>query len=390
MGRAFQLHTENGATSASDAAIDRLLYLGITHQSASLCIRELLHTEKNIWQQISKTYSYHGASELLVLSTCDRFEIYVIDRQKSSDDWLATIARLFGLSPHFLSPYTKSLTGERAARHLLRVAAGMESRIIGEPHILSQLREAFNKAKKVGTVGATLSALCRSAIHTGKRVRKETNINRHRQSIVSLTIQNMKQTLRRGTPHRIAIVGTGTLATGFAAAMKDKANNLIVVSESIDRARTLANAAGASAWTRHEFLSQLPTIDAVVMCTTCSSYVLSREIIASSASDDLCIWDLSSPRSVEPSVNNLKGIKLTHLDELVQDLPVRQEELIACDVIVGQELSRLMDWSIHRRVAPKISRLIKSTHHQANQAGQVIDTRRLHHQIMRLKQEAAA
>jgi len=390
MGRAFQLLDEHGSACVGEPAIDRLLYLGVTHQSAPLAIRELLHTDQDLGLQFAAACGDRGLSSLLVLSTCDRFEIYIFSSVKPLNDWLAITARVFGLSPACLAPYVSMFTGACAARHLLRVAAGMESRIIGEPHILCQLRHAFQKAKKIGTVGATLSTLCRSAIHTGKRVRKETDINRHRQSIVSLTIQDLQRTLRPRSHKRIAIVGTGTLATGFVAAMKDETNHLVVVSDRCDRARALAQSAGASAWTRGEWLAQLSTVDAVVMCTNCSSYVLNREVLASKVSRSLSIWDLSSPRSVEPSVGELSGVRLTHLDDLVQDLPDLQKGLSACEAIVQQELSRFMDWSIHRRVAPKISHLIKSMHHRARQDGRVIDTRRLHHQIMRLKKEAAA
>ncbi len=390
MGCTVQLQADNGSTYMSEPTIDRLLYLGITHQSAPLAIRELLHTDQDIWHEFMTAPNHLEPTSLLVLSTCDRFEIYALSSRESLNDWLAAIARVFGLSPSCLAPYTRSLTGDHAARHLLRVTAGMESRIIGEPHILSQLRQAFDQAKKIGTVGATLSALCRSAIHTGKRVRKETDINGHRQSIVSLTLQDMQRTLHRLQNSRIAIVGTGTLASGFVAALKDEPTRLVVVSDSLDRAQTLASTANALAWTREEFLNQLPAIDIVVMCTTCSSYILDTTMLASAALGDLSIWDLSSPRAVEPSVGHLYSVCLTHLDDLVQNLPDRPQGQRDCEDIVQQELSRLIDWSNHRRAAPKISRLIKTTRHQASQDGQVIDTRRLHHQIMRLKQEAAA
>jgi len=390
MERTAQVHTGDDFSCMNEPTIDKLRYLGITYQSAPLAIREHLQTQPDVWYDIARQDRDSNLTNLLVLATCERFELYILPSRRPSTQWQANMAHIFGLSPLRMEKYVRSLEGEHAARHLFRVAAGLESRIIGEPHILCQLRQAFDKAKEAHKVGATLSALCRAAIHTGKRVRKETDINRHRQSIVSLTIQDMKRSLHCLQHKRVAIVGTGTLATGLALALKGCSNRIDVVSDSMSRARTLANRIDGWALSRISFLSQLSDFDAVIMCTTCSTYVLHHDMVAPARSGVLSIWDLSAPRSVEPSVGNLRGVKLMAMDDLIQGLPDRREGRKACESIVEQELSRLLTWSLHRRVAPSISRLIKIVRAQACRRGTVIDSRRLHDQIIRLKQEAAA
>jgi glutamyl-tRNA reductase len=156
--------------------ISRLLYFGATHKTAALAVREQFAAGPDriiaLLNQLKEV-----ASERVVLSTCGRFELYVVQWPSQQMDAHEHLAGVLGLSTA-LCRHFEVLTGEAAARRALRVAAGLESRIVGEHQVLGQVRRAFELARLANATGPILSALFRSAIHTGKRVRSETAINR--------------------------------------------------------------------------------------------------------------------------------------------------------------------------------------------------------------------
>jgi len=164
---------------------DRLLYIGITHESAPLAIRESLRPDDRQRRAILKRLAEVAAGRL-VLSTCERFELYAMTACTDTAIWVRLLANWFHLPAALVARHVQSLQGSGAARHFLRVAAGLESRIVGEAQILGQARDAFLLAQSAAALDPYLNALGRSAIRAGKRVRSETTLNAEARSIATI------------------------------------------------------------------------------------------------------------------------------------------------------------------------------------------------------------
>ena len=169
---------------------DRLQYIGITHESAPLAIRESLRPDQGQRRAILERLA-EVATGRLVLSTCERFELYAMSARTDTATWVRLLANWFHLPAALVSRHVQTLQGSGAARHFLRVAAGLESRIVGEVQILGQTRDAFLLAQSAGSLDAHLNALGRAAIRAGKRVRSETTLNAEARSIATITLDHL-------------------------------------------------------------------------------------------------------------------------------------------------------------------------------------------------------
>ncbi len=340
----------------------------------------------------------HLAPERVVLCTCERFEIYAIAQKPFEQSaWRQFLAKHFSLPCQSIENAVCFSTGQPAVSHLLRIAAGLESRIVGEPHVLGQVRNAFLRAKSLETTGPILNALGRAAIHCGKRVRSETNINRRGTSVVSLTLDRLRLDL--GTIHNkpIAIVGTGKLAGELATELTKNGAKLSIVSQCLARAKTLARQHDATAIDLIDFPKVLAAsghglvlpIHAIIACTSANSYVLDSERLSSCKHRSMHVYDLGVPRNVDPAVTGLEAVSLVQLDDLCRSsdqIHVGVEH--ACQIVQAC-VGRLLDWYRERLAAPRIVEAIEQARNSVR-SGEQLDSWRLHRRIMQLKQETAA
>jgi len=368
--------------------MDSLHYLGITHANTPLHVRErasvsvgdlppLLHSLGDL------------AEQRLILSTCERFEIYAYSNRGCAADWHQRLSAWFGLPCGTVANYVQTKCGAAAAEHLLRVGAGLESRIVGEPQVIGQLRTAYQRAVQCGSVGMMLHALSRSAIRTGKRVRHEAGLYHPGRSIVSITLAHAQRQVGLLAGRTAGIVGTGRLAEEVAAALwQRRANRIVVVSRDTSRARVLGERFGGEGIGIERLPSLLCDCDLLITCTTSPTAVVWLRTVRLLAGKRLCIVDLGVPRNVEPAVGTVPGVHLVHLDELVATTD-RNERSIEAGRIVADELERLLRWARERRVAPLIAELLHrwEADERLNDrgAGQA-----LHQRIMGLKAGVAA
>ncbi len=359
-----------------------LFYIGLTHQSAPLRVREQLRADRERQAAMLAEVGDFAAGQML-LATCERFEVYATTYHTDARRWTAMLERWFGFPPALLNGYVRTLRRRQAAEHLVRVAAGLESRILGERQILGQVRNAFQLAQDQSCLDAHLSALARSAIRAGKRVRQETAINAGSRSIVTVAMEWLSQRRLELADRAVVVVGNGRLAALVAdqvAARKPR--RLVIIGRNESRAADLATRHGGESFGIGALAAAVAGADAVITCTTSPSYLIDAALLGADRSTALLLIDLSVPRNVDPNVSGLSGVRLAHLDEMVTREP---SEGAAADVIpqaegiVRDELDAFLQWQRERQAAPRIAELLRAA------AATTICKRTLHEQIMRLK-----
>jgi len=329
------------------------------------------------------------AREVVILSTCNRYEVYAISDRTDRNVWSNRLATVAGWPASDIARTMRMHVGSSVEQHLLRVAAGLESQIVGETHVLGQVRRAYLAAADRGVVGPMLASLFRSAIHTGKRVHTETSIS-SASSIGSVVVDHLDRVAYTIDNRRVLIVGSGEVATDVATALlRRRPDRIFVVNRNVRRATELAKRVDGIAAEWGELSSKLRTADVCIVCTAANEYVITRNTVGSRLVKPCHIIDLGVPRNVEPEVASLPGVDLTHLDALKPAREIRSIAIAEAERIVTDELERLHQWQRARRVAPLINSLLHPDRCDGSSMTQA-SKRALHGRIMVLKDGRAA
>ncbi len=362
---------------------DRLLYIGITHESAPLAIRESLRPDESRRRAILDRLA-EVATGRLVLSTCERFELYAMTAWTETAAWVRLLANWFHLPATLVARHVQSLQGASAARHFLRVSAGLESRIVGEVQILGQTRDAFLLAQSAGALDAHLNALGRSAIRAGKRVRGETTLNAEARSIATITLDHLDRVAGSLSGKSVLLLGTGNLAEVVAAELVARQTAIITLAgRNVERGALLAKKSNASFHALDQLPKLLTTVDVAIACTSSPTYIVHSAMFQ--AGRILALVDLAVPRNIDPEVARVPGVRLWDIDELVAGQPVALNGVVAANAIVEEELARFLRWTRERGAVHRITALLQSAGNtQTGSPGE------LHRRIQRIKAEAAA
>lgn len=365
-----------------------VICVGMTRKTVPSALGEPIAPARDRMPQVLERLG-RVAPERVLLCTCERIEVYLAAETVTDETCLGCLADLTGLPQSVVRTHASVRAGSRAAGHLLRVAAGLESSIVGEDHVLGQVREAHRAAADLRTTGPVLSALFRAAIHTGKRVRHETQINHcarsYAKSAASCVVDAMRSTERPA----VVVLGTGHLARSVARHLAGhQAVQVIIASRSVERADALARLVGGLGIGYEGLTRAIERADAVVTCTSSPPFALGPWMIRRERRP-LTVVDLGVPRNVDPAVGTVPGVSLRHLDQLETDEGPAQRTLDAAGHIVREELRRFTQWLEGRRAAPLIAELIRRAERHDPATARTIK-RRLHAPIMRLKEGTAA
>lgn len=362
-----------------------LIYFGLTHGTAPLELRERVRVDETSAQDLARELA-DCTCERMILCTCERFEVYAIGSLASLATIIDRLAARFAVSAGQLLASGRRLRGLDVASHVLRVAAGLESRIVGEPHVLGQWRRSYQRFSQAGQLGPILHGLGRSAITAGRRARAEMNDDGNSPSIVSRVRALLNQSLPGTADPTLAIVGTGRLACDLVGNLARHFPRRIVVSRSPDRARKLAERYGGEGRSVHEMSATLADSDVVIACSNAPEPVINQSHLTVRRQRPLQVIDLGVPRNVDPAVCGSGSVKLTNLDELTAFPVSRVSSCAAAERVVAEELSRFERWLTARQAAPAVTDLVRRFH-----CPQAMDIRRrnreLHQRIMRLKSE---
>ena len=346
-----------------------LLALGISHKTAPLELRERLAlTEGRAAGVLNDLRSHEQVGEAAAISTCNRTELYLVvtEAVEAENVALGALSRQAGIRPTELIESLYSYRGIEAARHLYRVAAGLDSMILGEAEIQGQVKRAYELALVEGATGAILNRLFRGALAAGKRVRGETRIGEGGISVPSAAVELATRTLGDLTGRHVLLIGAGETAELTARALTARGvETVFVANRRYDRAIGLAERFGGSAVRLEDLPAQLEVADIVVASTNSPHHLVEREelelVAAAREYRPLLLIDLAVPRDIDPSCREVTGVVVRDVDDVQtiadRNATGREVEARGADVIVAAELARFERWLGSLEVLPTVASL---------------------------------
>jgi glutamyl-tRNA reductase len=344
--------------------------LGLNHRTADVSLRErLAFSEESIKAALAHLGCGAGTQpdeicELVILSTCNRVEIYAVGPYLSFASLEVFLSEIKGVPRADFEPHLYRLADEQAVSHLFRVAAGLDSMVIGESQILGQVMVAFELARGQGSSGPVLSRLFQAALYTGKRARTETAIG-HNPASISSVAARLAEGVVPNLPHaHILVLGAGEMAELAVDALRKRgASSIHVVNRTIERARSLADRWGGQASTFEQLSQALEWADILLTSTGAPHTIIHADLVADAMHSrphrPLVIIDIAVPRDVEIEVGDLPGVRLYDLDGLQQRLELsltqRAHEIPHVEAILAVEQDAFMDYLASLDVLPLIA-----------------------------------
>ncbi len=343
-----------------------LTLVGVNYRTAPLTLRErLAFTEGSLPAALHMLGEF--ASEAYILSTCNRTELYAVTGlDDPSSALIGLIADLRGIPTSELAGHTYTRSADGGVRHLLRVASGLDSMVLGEAQILGQVREAFETASQAGTIGPVLGRVLPLSLEVGKRARSETRIGWGAVSPSSVAVELAKRSLGQIRGLSVLVVGAGDAAQATVRSLADAgASEILVVNRSLERAEEVARAVGGRAIPFDDLVAGLRSADIVISSTSSSEPVISTADVAAamSARPDrslLCV-DIAVPRDIDPEVSLVPNVLLYNIDDLeavgTANLLNRQREVAAVEALVDSGVADYGEWRSIQELVPTIGAL---------------------------------
>jgi glutamyl-tRNA reductase len=344
----------------------QIVVVGTSHNTASVQLRERLAISPESLPDALRELR-ERADEVFALSTCNRVELYAVCGHEASGAELLReyLAIRAGLSLREVRAATYAYAHESAVRHGLRVAAGLDSMVVGENEILGQMRRALRAARFVGALGPVLDRLGDAALTCGKRTRTRTALGRTGHSVASVAVKLAARERNGLDGSRVLVLGAGETARSVIALLRATPNvRMTVMNRTYERAVELATANDLVAREWDRLGDELATADVVIGCTESPMPIVSAaelgSVRAPNAPPLLCI-DLGVPRDVDPAVAELPGVRLIDVDQIGNETAAtasaEARSIARAEQLVAQEADRYMEWWRGRGVAPTIARL---------------------------------
>jgi len=344
----------------------QIVVVGLNHVTSAVGLRERFafpaHTLPAALARLGTS-----VDEGFLLSTCNRTEAYAFAGHAESGIRHLTgfLAEAGGVTPASLDGIVYARAHDAAVRHLFRVAAGLDSMVVGEDQIVMQVKRALDAARAAGTLGSVLERLGSAALATGKRVRSSTAIGRSRVSVMSIAVQAATDGLGTLKGRRAVVVGAGHTGAVAVQHLIAAGAQVTVVARHAARGRALADATGASALGWKRLQESLASADLVISCTSAREIVISAGTLAGAMRDrggrPLVCFDLAVPRDIDPAAAAIPGVLLQDMDALARVAATsrvqRSAELDAAEEIVARRVDQFMEWWRGREVVPAIAQL---------------------------------
>jgi glutamyl-tRNA reductase len=342
--------------------------LGLNHTTAPVDLRgRFAFTPEQLAPTLHGLRSrLERASEVAIVSTCNRTEVYVgADSALVSPavDWLASVG---GVSSHTLRDHSYVLEGGQAARHAFRVASGLDSMVLGEPQILGQLKQAVQEAQTAGTLGTTLHQMFQRSFAVAKEVRTSTEIGAHSISMAAAAVRLASQLFEDIGETKILFVGAGEMielvATHFAARSP---RSMTVANRTLERGEKLAGRFGAEALRLADLPTRLGEFDIVISCTASTLPIIGlgavERALKARKRRPMFMVDLAVPRDIEPEVAQLSDVYLYTVDDLsalVQTAGEKRQAAVAqAEAIIETGVQSFVHWLDQRGTVPLIQAL---------------------------------
>jgi glutamyl-tRNA reductase len=342
----------------------RLVVAGVNHRTAPVALREKLAYRADEIPAALIEVQARGAKEAILLSTCNRVELTAAAGENFSDEMLleALVASRTGVVLEDLRPHLYRLEDSAAIRHLFRVAASLDSMIVGEPQILGQLKQAYALAREHGSVGTVLDAVLTRAFSVAKRIRSETEIGRNAVSVSYAAVELAREIFGSLHRKRVLIVGAGKMSEGAARHLLNAGAQIFVTNRTPERALEMAKLFHGEAMRYEIFPQRLAELDIVITSSAAPEHVLTRETVRRALearkNQPIFLIDIAVPRNIDPSVENLEHAFLYDIDDLKRladrNLESRRGIALQAESIVTEEVERLEAKLREREVGPVI------------------------------------
>lgn len=327
--------------------------IGLSHRTAPVTLRErFAFNEARVPAALQMLRDAGLADEAVILSTCNRVELYAattLEPRHAFADLRAFLVRCHD----YRDPLTDelySLTEPQSVEHLFRVACGLDSMVLGETEILGQLKKAYEFALQHGHTGPILNKAFQKAFNVAKHIRTETNIQRGSISVGSVAVELAEKIFSSLDDRQVMVIGAGDTSEKTARALLSRgARSILVSNRSYERAAALAAELGGTAVHFEEWSASFAEVDIVISSTSAPHYVLDRAklepLMRQRRNRPLLLIDIAVPRDIDPEVNFLESVYLYNIDDLqaIADdhLKQRKEEIAHCEAIIREKAAHI-------------------------------------------------
>lgn len=344
-----------------------LIVVGLSHKTAPVEIRERLAVpESRLGEALARLCSYPGVKEGILLSTCNRVEVYSVVEDVDTgygriQEFLADTH--LSLSSEQLTPHLYWHTGDRAIAHLFRVASSLDSMIIGESQILGQLKDAFEVALAHKTTGVIMNKVVKKAISVAKRVRTETKIAEMAVSVSYAAVELAKKIFSNLHEKTVLLVGAGEMAKLAAKHLiANGVGHVRITTRTPQHAVDLAEKFGGTAVPFDQFKDDMASADIVLVSTGAAHYLVGAEDVHRAVQErmnrPMFLIDISVPRNIDPAVRHVDNAFLFDIDDLKhrveQNRAERVHEAEKAERMVIEEVTMILDWMKSLEVTPTI------------------------------------
>ena len=343
-----------------------IVVVGLSHRTAPVELRERVDFQGRVEPALRAITARGAVEEAVVLSTCNRAELYVACRDAATAraDLAGFIGEFHGVDRPLLAPHLYDSSDLDAVRHLMRVASGLDSLVVGEPQILGQVKAAHALATGAQVVGPVLNRLFHASFAAGKRVRTETGLASGAVSVSYAAVALARKIFGDLTGRNVLVIGAGEMGKLTARHMKSQGvQQVTIVSRTMAHAvRTAEAIGGASAAPWDEMDLALAASDIVITATGAGTTVLTKAhveaVMRPRRSRPLFIIDIAVPRDVEPAAGEIEQVFLYNIDDLQatvrENLARRASEVLRAEGVVGEEVARFDAWLRSRGAVPTV------------------------------------
>jgi glutamyl-tRNA reductase len=330
-----------------------VVVIGLSHHSSPVTVREkFAFAETKIPTALQSLRESGLAEEAVILSTCNRVEIYAataLEPRRAFSELQEFLVRTHDYREPLAAELYK-FSGQEAVEHLFKVASGLDSMVLGETEILGQLKKAYDLALQNQHTGARLNKAFQRAFNTAKHIRTETSIQRGSISVASVAVELAEKIFDSLNHRQVMVIGAGETSEKAARALLSRgAHSVIVSNRSHERAVALADELGGRAVHFEEWAKEFANIDIVISSTSAPHYVLDRAklepLMKLRKNRSLLLIDIAVPRDIEPEVNFMEDVYLYNIDDLqaiaADYLRQRKEEIARCETIIREKASGL-------------------------------------------------
>jgi glutamyl-tRNA reductase len=344
-----------------------IVVVGLNHETAPLAVREALaFSKERLPEALSRVRAEAPVDEAMILSTCNRVEVYARATAPAADALAGFLAHFHGKSDEEVKAHLYRLEGDEAVRHAFRVAASLDSMVLGEAQILGQVKEAYEQAAQAGALGSVLTALRNRSVAAAKRARTETAIGRNAVSVSHVAVELARKIFGDLRDRAVLLVGAGKMSELAARQMvQGGARASVLGGRTFEKAEQLAAALGGRAAPFESLRQELSRADIVVSGTGAPGIVIRREDVEAAQAErrgrPLFLIDIAVPRDIAQDASEVSGVFLYDLDNIHKvadaNLRERRKEASAAEAILDREVRDFLEWRRSLDVVPLLVEL---------------------------------